>query len=62
MLQQKQENRDSLFRTAREHPDVMMVLKRFPGAEIIDVRQPELSGAADFNDPQPMSEHDEESR
>ena len=27
---------------AREHPDVQAVLKRFPGAEIIDVREPDL--------------------
>ena len=25
---------------AREHPDVQAVLKRFPGAEIVDVREP----------------------
>ncbi len=29
VLQQRQENRDSLFRSAREHPDVQAVLKRF---------------------------------
>ena len=54
--QQKQENRDSLFRSAREHPDVIAVLKRFPGAEIVDVKD------FDAPIPQPMSETDEESR
>ena len=34
---------DSLFLTAREHPDVQAVLKRFPGAEIIDVKAPDAS-------------------
>ena len=56
LSQQKQESRDSLFRSAREHPDVLAVLQRFPGAEIIDVREPDAPG------PQPMSESDEESR
>ena len=53
---QRQENRDSLFIMAREHPDVQAVLKRFPGAEIIDVKEPEQ------DIPQPLSENDEESR
>ena len=53
---QAKENRDSLFRAAREHPDVLAVLKRFPGAEIVDVREP------DAPLPQPMSDSDEESR
>ena len=53
---QAKETRDSLFRVAREHPDVQAVLKRFPGAEIVDVRAP------DAPVPQPMSESDEESR
>ncbi len=53
---QAKETRDSAFRAAREHPDVQAVLKRFPGAEIVDVRGPEN------NSPQPMSESDEESR
>ena len=34
---QRQESKDSLFILAREHPDVQAVLKRFPGAEIIDI-------------------------
>ncbi|MBC8036039.1 MAG: DNA polymerase III subunit gamma/tau [Rhizobiales bacterium] len=53
---QAKESRDGAFRRAREHPDVQAVLKRFPGAEIVDVREPEALV------PQPMSETDEESR
>ncbi len=56
LARQKQESRDSLFIMAREHPDVQAVLKRFPGAEIIDVKEPEQIP------PQPLSESDEESR
>jgi len=50
---QQKENRDGLFRMAREHQDVQAVFKRFPGAEIVDVRDPE---------PQSVSEIDEEPR
>jgi DNA polymerase-3 subunit gamma/tau len=49
----QKENRDGLFRMAREHRDVQAVFKRFPGAEIVDVRDPE---------PQNVSEIDEEPR
>ena len=56
VAQQAAETRDSLFRAAREHPDVMAVMKRFPGAEILDVRSHEEAAA------QPASEDDEESR
>jgi DNA polymerase-3 subunit gamma/tau len=59
VLQQRQENRDSLFRSAREHPDVLAVLKRFPGAEIIDVREPDLPASIDNH---ATSESDEEHR
>jgi DNA polymerase-3 subunit gamma/tau len=52
LLQQQKEARESLFREAREHPGVKAVLARFPGAEIVDVRDPE---------PQTM-EQDEESQ
>lgn len=56
IAQQVKEDRDSLFRMAREHPDVQAALRRFPGAEIVDVRDPEQQI-------QPMvSETDEESR
>ena len=54
---QRQEAKDDLFHTAREHPDVQAVLKRFPGAEIIDVKVPDASLP-----PPNMSESDEESR
>ena len=54
---QRQEAKDNLYLAAREHPDVQAVLKRFPGAEIIDVKVP------DDSLPSPnMSESDEESR
>ncbi len=56
LARQRQENRDSLFVMAREHPDVQAVLKRFPGAEIVDVRELEQSI------PQQVSDSDEESR
>jgi DNA polymerase III subunit gamma/tau len=49
------ETRDSLFRAAREHPDVQAVLKRFPGAEILEVRAPDPAAE------QPVSEDDEKS-
>jgi DNA polymerase-3 subunit gamma/tau len=54
---QRQESRDSLFIMAREHPDVQAVLKRFPGAEILDVKEPDQAVL-----PPSMSESDEESR
>jgi DNA polymerase-3 subunit gamma/tau len=57
IARQRQEVRDSLFVMAREHPDVQAVLKRFPGAEIIDVKEPEPTAFAAN-----MSENDEESR
>jgi DNA polymerase-3 subunit gamma/tau len=53
---QAKESRDSLFRAASEHPDVQAVLRKFPGAEIIEVRAPEAPS------PAAMSEDDEESR
>lgn len=57
VARQRQEAKDNLFMTAREHPDVQAVLKRFPGAEIIDVKLPD-----DSLPPPNMSEGDEESR
>ncbi len=51
---QNRENRDSLFRLAREHPDVQAALKKFPGAEVIEVRSPEQLATP------PMSEDDDE--
>ena len=57
VARQRQEAKDNLFMTAREHPDVQAVLKRFPGAEIIDVKLPD-----DSLPPPNMSESDEEPR
>ena len=54
---QRQESKDSLFIMAREHPDVQAVLKRFPGAEIIDVKEPDQTLL-----PPNVSDSDEESR
>ena len=54
---QRQEAKDNLFLAAREHPDVQAVLKRFPSAEIIDVKVPD-----DSLPPPNMSESDEEPR
>jgi DNA polymerase III subunit gamma/tau len=54
---QRQESKDSLFLLAREHPDVQAVLKRFPGAEIVDVKEPEPTIL-----PNNVSESDEEPR
>jgi DNA polymerase-3 subunit gamma/tau len=38
LAQQNKDARETLFREARENPDVQAILKRFPGAEITDVR------------------------
>jgi DNA polymerase-3 subunit gamma/tau len=57
LARQRQESRDSLFITAREHPDVQAVLKRFPGAEIVDVKEPDQTILAPN-----VSESDEEPR
>ena len=55
----RKDAKESAFRSAREHPDVQAILKKFPGAEILNVR--------DFEAPKPQSlvnteEPDEESR
>jgi DNA polymerase-3 subunit gamma/tau len=44
LAQQARDDRDTLFREMRSHPDVQAVLKRFPGAEIVDVREPDTLG------------------
>ena len=54
VAQQKKEARDTAFRAARDNPDVMAILKRFPGAEISDVREAETLT--------PTEDTDEESR
>ena len=38
LAQQSREARDTVYREVREHPDVQAVLKVFPGAEIVNVR------------------------
>jgi len=53
---QARESRDSLFRSAGADPDVAAAMRRFPGAAIIDVREP-LAGLNSV-----ASEGDEESR
>ncbi len=50
----KKEAKDSAFRSATEHPDVQAILKRFPGAEILNVR--------DLDAPKLTEDIDEESR
>jgi DNA polymerase-3 subunit gamma/tau len=57
VARQRQEAKDSLFIMAREHPDVQAVLKRFPGAEILDVKEPDQNFLAPN-----VSENDEEPR
>ena len=49
---QKKDARESAFREARENVTVQAILKRFPGATVIDVRDPETL--------KPMEESDEE--
>jgi DNA polymerase-3 subunit gamma/tau len=56
VAQRQKENRASLFRMARTHPDIEAALRKFPGAEIADVREPDAVNS------QPLSESDEESR
>jgi DNA polymerase III subunit gamma/tau len=48
----RKDAKESAFRTAKEHPDVQAILKKFPGAEILNVR--------DLDVPKPMEEPDEE--
>jgi DNA polymerase III subunit gamma/tau len=50
----RKDAKETAFRSAREHPDVQAILKKFPGAEILNVR--------DLEAPKPMEEPDEESR
>jgi DNA polymerase III subunit gamma/tau len=51
------ERRESLFREARDHPDVKAVLERFPGAEIVDVRD---DAAPDASPDEPFPATDDE--
>jgi DNA polymerase-3 subunit gamma/tau len=52
--QMRRDAKESAFRSAREHPDVQAILKKFPGAEILNVR--------DLEAPKLVEEPDEESR
>ena len=49
----KKAAKESAFRSAKEHPDVQAILNRFPGAEILNVR--------DLDAPKPVELSDEES-
>ena len=51
---QKKDAKESAFREARDEPSVQAILKRFPGATVTDVRDPETL--------KPMEENDEEPR
>ena len=46
----KKEAKDSAFRSAKEHPDVQAILARFPGAEILNVRDLDAPKLLDMND------------
>ncbi len=50
----RKDAKESAFRSAREHPDVQAILKKFPGSEILNVR--------DLEAPKLMEDTDEESR
>jgi DNA polymerase III subunit gamma/tau len=56
LRQQARALRDSKFLEARKHPVVKAVLEKFPGAEISDVRDPDL--LTGLTDPQGSSETD----
>jgi DNA polymerase III subunit gamma/tau len=60
VAQLRKEAKDSAFRGAREHPDVQAILKKFPGAEILNVRDLESAkpDATQIN----VEDIDEESR
>jgi DNA polymerase-3 subunit gamma/tau len=51
LAQQNKDARESLFKEARENPDVQAILKRFPGAEIVDVRDFETPAVESDEEP-----------
>ena len=55
----RKDAKDSAFRNAREHPDVQAILKKFPGAEILNVRDLEAPKPEPFKNTEDL---DEESR
>jgi DNA polymerase III subunit gamma/tau len=53
LAQQKKDARESAFREAREDVAVQAILKRFPGATVTDVRDPEPLKPTEENDEEP---------
>ncbi|NJM29136.1 MAG: DNA polymerase III subunit gamma/tau [Rhizobiales bacterium] len=47
---QRKSARESAFRAVKEHPDVMAVFKRFPNAEIVDVRDAQPAAIEEESD------------
>ncbi|MDE2444758.1 MAG: DNA polymerase III subunit gamma/tau [Alphaproteobacteria bacterium] len=60
VAQVRKDAKDSAFRAAREHPDVQAILKKFPGAEILNVR--DLNANKIETPSHNMEDTDEESR
>jgi DNA polymerase III subunit gamma/tau len=50
----RQAAKDLGMKDALEHPDVLAILKRFPGSTIVDVRQPETLEKAESSDEEPV--------
>jgi DNA polymerase III subunit gamma/tau len=46
IAEQRREHKDNLFRSVRQNPGVQAVLARFPGSEIVDVRDLASAGSA----------------
>ncbi|MEM7424896.1 MAG: DNA polymerase III subunit gamma/tau [Pseudomonadota bacterium] len=57
---QKEEQRQSLFREARENETVKAVLEKFPGAELMDVRDLADTNGSDGPDPDPAPDINED--
>ena len=53
LAQQKKEAKDSAFKWARAQKEVLAVLKTFPGAEILNVTEPEILNAAEETEDEP---------
>ena len=53
LAQQRKDARDSAFREVREDARVQAILKRFPGATVTDVRDPETLKPAEDSDEEP---------
>ena len=50
----RQVAKDEGMKSALEHPDVLAILQRFPGAQIVDVRQPETLDRTESIDEEPV--------